>query len=257
MRRIGILTADIIRFALEMARETDGALDPTVYPLLRAWGFTTGEYRIPDLEEIAGLLERVGYARVRLEENVVRLEPGMMLDLGAVGKGWAGDLLIDFLRERNVTSAILDLGGNIQTLGSKPDGTPWRLGLRDPFSQDLYGVVEVRDAAVVTSGAYERYFTGEDGRQYGHILDPATGCPAQSGLASVTVISSEGKLCDALSTALYVMGLEKASAYWRAHQDFEMVLVTREGEIYLTPGAEDLFTPHAAGAEMARQIITP
>lgn len=234
-------TAELISFALQMAEETDGALEPTIYPILTAWGFTTEENHVPSEAEILELLENVGYERVGLEGNTVQLDNGMMLDPGAVGKGYAGDLVAQVLRENGITSALLDFGGNIQTIGTKPDGSLWRLGLRDPFSDGTLGVLEISNMAVVTSGNYERYFIGEDGKQYGHIIDPATGYPAESGLASVTIIAEEGGLCDALSTSLFVMGLDQAADYWRQHQNFDMILITEGGEVYLTEGIEDVF----------------
>lgn len=248
-------TVELLSFALHMAEETDGALEPTIYPVLAAWGFTTEENRVPSDSEIGELLQNVGYKRIRLENTNVQLERGMMLDMGSVGKGYAGDLTIQLLKDAGITSALLDLGGNIQALGSRPDGSLWRLGLRDPFSDSTLGVLEMSDQAVVTSGAYERYFIGEDGTKYGHIIDPVTGYPAESGLASVTVIAQEGRLCDALSTALYVMGRSRAIDYWQKHHNFEMILVTENGEICLTDGIADSFTLDSYHSNMKVQTI--
>ena len=248
-------TADLLSFALQMAEETGGALEPTIYPVLTAWGFTTGENRIPTEKEIAARLRDVGYERVRLEGESVRLEDGMMLDHGAVGKGYSGDLAAQVLRDGGVALALLDIGGNIQAIGTRPDGGPWRLGLRDPFSEGTLGVLEVSNLAVVTSGNYERYFTGADGRQYGHILNPATGRPAETGLASVTVISEEGRLCDALSTALFVMGADEAVAYWRQRRDFDMILISEDGEITLTGGIADAFALDSYHSNMKVNVI--
>lgn len=235
-------TGDLIRFALQMAEETGGALEPTIYPVLLAWGFTTEENRIPDKEELERLLQQTGYRRVLMEGDLVILPEDMQLDFGAVGKGFTGDILTELLKQEGVKSALLDLGGNIQVIGTKPDGTNWKIGLRNPFGEGYLGVVEVCDLAVVTSGNYERYFVGEDGRTYGHILDPVTGYPADSGLSSVTILAKEGKRCDALSTALFVMGYDKAKEYWQAHRDFDMILITGEGEIHLTEGIKGRFS---------------
>ncbi len=248
-------TADILAFTLDMARKTDGALEPTIYPVLRAWGFTTGENRIPTDDEIKELLSQVGYGKVMQNGNTVQLPCGMMLDLGAVGKGYAGDVIAELLRENGITSALLDIGGNIQVIGAKPDGSDWRLGIRDPFGEGNVGVLTVRDVAVVTSGSYERYFIGEDGRRYGHIIDPSTGCPAESGLASVAIIAKEGKLCDALSTSLFIMGLDKAIDYWRQNSGFEMILITESGEIHLTEGIEDIFVLDSYHSNMKVHVI--
>lgn len=234
-------TADILRFALKMANQTEGALDPTIYPLVTAWGFISGEYHLPTENEVINLLQKVDYKKVLLEEKLVTLPDGMQLDLGAVGKGYTGDIVTELLKEQGVTSALLDIGGNIQMIGRKPDGSKWQLGIQNPFGEGTLGVLESEDGAVVTSGNYERYFIGEDGKRYGHILDPSSGYPAESGLASVSIVGKEGKMCDALSTAIYVMGLDKATKYWKENSGFEMLLVTDENKIYLTEGIKDDF----------------
>ena len=249
-------TAGLLSFALKMAEATEGALEPTIYPVLTAWGFTTGENQIPSADEISRLLESVGYDKVILEAGSVMLEDGMMLDLGAVGKGYAGDEAARLLKERGVMSALLDIGGNIQAIGSKPDGSDWRLGLRSPFGEGVLGVLRVSDKAVVTSGNYERYFIGGDGVRYGHIVDPDTGYPVDNGLVSVTVIAGEGKLCDALSTSLFVMGLESAVKYWKTHPDFDVILVTESREIYLTEEIKGRFYLQDAYEDMDIHVIS-
>ena len=248
-------TADLVAFALEMAEETQGALEPTLYPVLEAWGFTIDEHRIPEEAEIQELLSNTGYEKVRLDGETIRLPEGMELDLGAVGKGYAGDFICELLREQGITSALLDIGGNIQTIGTRPDGSDWRLGLRNPFGEGTVGVLTVSDCAVVTSGNYENYFVGEDGNTYGHILDPETGHPAESGLASVSIVTEEGKLGDALSTSLFVMGPEEAEAFWRENEDFEMIVITQEGEIIVTEGLEDRFVLGNDFQNMELQIL--
>lgn len=210
---------------------------------------------MPSDSEITELLKNVGYERVHMEDGSVWLENGIMLDLGAVGKGYAGDLAAQILRDNGITSALLDLGGNIQTIGKKPDGSFWKLGLQDPFSEGTLGILEISNKAVVTSGAYERYFIGEDGKRYGHIIDPVTGYPAENGLASVTVIADEGRLCDALSTSLFVMGADRAMEYWQLHQNFDMILITEDGEIYLTDGIADMFTLDSYHSNMKVNVI--
>ena len=166
---------------------------------------------------------------------------------------WA-QILQEF-QENGIESALLDLGGNIQTIGTKPDGTDWKLGLRSPFDEGSFATLEISDCAVITSGGYERYFVGEDDETYWHILDPATGKPAHSGLASVTIIGKEGRLCDALSTSLFVMGLDKATELWKQRDDFEMVLVSEEGEIYLTEGLEENFSLNQMYRNLQTEVI--
>ena len=244
-------TADLLDTALGMCERTGGALDISIYPVLRAWGFTTGEYAVPDDETLSALLPMVDYTQVQQDGTYACLSEGMEIDLGSVAKGCTGWWLAHLLRENGVTSALLDLGGNIQAVGAKPDGSPWRIGIRDPEGDGNIGVVEVIDQAVVTSGGYERWFE-EDGVRYWHILDPKTGRPARSGLSSVTVVGDTGAawgdtgaVCDALSTALFVMGREGAVDFWRQHRDewgFELVLVEEDGSVTITAGLENSFT---------------
>ena len=234
----------LLEAALALCRETDGALDITVYPVVKAWGFTTGDYRVPAAGELAALLSAVDYTGVRVQEDgEVMLPAGGQLDLGSVAKGYLGDQLISMLRDGGVEHAMLNLGGNIQVMGGKPDGSDWSIGIRDPEREGLLGTVGLQDGAVITSGGYERYFTDEDGNLRWHIMDPGTGMPARNGLISVTVIGDEGLTCDALSTALFVMGEEKALAYWRIHREVELALVTEDGRLVLTPGLSARFNP--------------
>jgi thiamine biosynthesis lipoprotein len=219
-----------------MCRETQGALDISIYPVVRAWGFTTGSYQVPSQDTLDTLLYNVDYRQIQVDGSQVTLAPGMEIDLGSVAKGYVGQQVAQQLRDAGVTSALLNLGGNVQTVGSKPDGSPWRVAVQDPVGSDYCGVLEVTDQAVVTSGGYERYFE-ENGQTYWHILDPSTGYPAHSGLISATVIGDDGLKCDALSTALFVMGLDRAVEYWRASGDFEFVLVAEDGSLYVSQGA--------------------
>ncbi len=237
---VGRDTAELVDFALAMARRTHGAMDPTIYPLVQAWGFTTDQQRVPPQEELDALLPLVGAEQVTLSENALTLSPGAMLDLGSVAKGWAGDRLAGQLKAAGTNSAILRLGGNIQAVGTKPNGSDWVVGIQDPDSEGMLARLSVRDCAVVTSGGYQRSFT-EKGETYWHIIDPATGYPARAGLTSVTIVAPSGALCDALSTALFVMGPDKAAEHWREHRDFEAVLVHDDGSITITAGLEGTF----------------
>lgn len=252
----GADTVVLVDTALKLCEETEGALDITLYPVLKKWGFTTGEYRIPDMSELQPLLEKVDYSCIELDDATkeIIVPEGVEIDLGSVAKGYTGDCLLTLLRERGVKSALLDLGGNIQTLGAKPDGSPWKIAVRNPFdASDELGVLEITDKAVITSGGYERYFIGEDGKRYWHILNPSDGYPAESGLVSVTVVGESGVHCDGLSTALFVMGKDRAEEFWRQHRDFEMILVTEDEKLYLTEGLEDSFT---CGEDWNVEIIT-
>lgn len=211
-------TRELLEEALALCGETGGALDVTVYPVVRAWGFTAGDYRVPEAKEVSALLEKVGYDRAELNGDRLTLPEGTELDLGAVAKGYTGDRLMELFREAGISSAIVELGGNVQALGAKPDGESWRIAVQAPEG-GYAGVLEITDKAVVTSGGYQRYFE-KDGETYIHIIDPSTGYPARTGLASVTIVADSGLLGDGLSTALFVMGREKAEDYWLAHPDF-------------------------------------
>jgi thiamine biosynthesis lipoprotein len=237
-------TLNVIEFACQMGKLTDGALDISIYPVMKAWGFTTGEYNVPEESTLEKLLKNVDYRRITCQDGTVSIEDGMQIDLGAVAKGWAGDELADIMRSSGVESAILSLGGNIQTVGSKPDGSDWNVAVQHPENDGYIGVVSVSDCAVVTSGGYERYFTDDDGNVYWHIIDPQTGYPANSGIISATIVGRKGKKCDALSTAVFIMGLEKASELWAESDDFEMILMLDDGSVYITQGLKDTFTPY-------------
>ena len=241
----------LLHDALSLCEATGGALDITTYPAVKAWGFTGEEHRVPSPAELEALAEKIDYTAVALSDwagerhrGGAALPQGMEMDLGAVAKGFAGDLLAGEVRDAGITSALLDLGqSTIVAVGTKPDDSPWRIGVRDPEREGYFAVVELEDCAMGTSGGYQRYFE-QDGVTYWHILDPDTAAPARSGLSSVTVVSPSALTCDGLSTALFVMGLEDGAQFWRDHPelDFEAVFVTETGEIYRTAGLEGRFS---------------
>lgn len=238
----------VLQEALEVSERSEGAFDISIYPILKAWGFTTGEYRVPSGVEIENLQKKAGFEKINIDvkTETITLEDGMEIDFGGIAKGYAGDEAVNAVKEIGVESAIFSLGGNIQTLGSKPDGSAWVVAVKDPENpENFIGTVKVRDQAVVTSGGYERYFE-ENGKKYSHIINPDTGYPAESTLLSVTIIGEKGILCDALSTALYVKGLEGASEYWKTYGGFEAVFVTENREIYITEGLKHNFEPKDA-----------
>lgn len=234
-------SSKLLERALELCQVTSGALDITAYPAVKAWGFSGEEHRVPSPAELEELAGKIDYTAITLEGDTVTLPAGMEIDLGAVAKGYVGNVLAGQI---GLTSALLDLGqSTIVAVGAKPDGSPWRIGVRDPEGEGYFAVVELADMAMSTSGGYQRYFE-EDGVTYWHILDPDTAAPARSGLASVTVVSPSALTCDGLSTALFVMGLEDGAQFWRDHPEleFEAVFVTEEGEIYRTAGLEGSFS---------------
>ncbi|MCC8129456.1 MAG: FAD:protein FMN transferase [Clostridiales bacterium] len=245
-------TAALLERSLEIYESTGGAFDITVYPLMELWGFTTQDYQVPTEAEIQAALALVGSDRITWDStsSTVTLDQGQSVDLGGIAKGYTSQTVIDLFREMGVISAMVSLGGNVQCLGCKPDGSPWRVGIQNPAGTEgtIVAVIEVEDQAVITSGSYERYFTDEaTGKTYHHIIDPSTGYPAESGLCSVTVVTSDGTLGDALSTALFIMGLEDGADYWRQHSDeFQAIFIDTEGNLYVTQGLEDVISSDEA-----------
>ncbi len=230
-------TANIISKSIEYGNLTDGNLDITIYPILKEWGFTTGNYKVPDGETLGNLLENVDYSKIMLNNNTLSIPENYQIDLGALAKGYTGDEVIDILKENGIKSAIISLGGNVQALGLKPDGSKWKIAVRNPFSPDTdMCILEIEDKVVITSGNYERFFIDNDGRKYCHIINPVNGFPAENGLVSVTVIGESGIMCDAFSTALFIMGTDSAEDFWRKNGGFDMIFVTDDGKIIYTDG---------------------
>jgi thiamine biosynthesis lipoprotein len=174
----------------------------------------------------------------------VTLGEGQQLDFGGIAKGYTSAAVMDVFREYGITSGMVSLGGNVQVLNRKTDGTCWKIGIQDPASEtgSVLAAVEVENCAVITSGGYQRYFE-QDGNTYIHIIDPRTGYPVEGDLTSVTIISEDGTMADALSTSLYIMGLERAIAYWQSEaESFDMILVTVDGKLYVTEGISGQLT---------------
>ena len=234
--------AVLINKAVEIGDRTGGALDISLYPVLKEWGFTTEDYHIPDDKILDDLLSDVDYKSISISGNEVTLPENVQIDLGALAKGYTSDSIMEQMSADGVDSAIVSLGGNVQAIGGKPDGSAWKVSVRDPFAPDTdMCIVEIKDKAVITSGNYERFFTGDDGKNYWHIIDPADGYPADNGLVSTTIIGESGLECDALSTAFFVTGKDKAVDYWRSDRSFDMILVSDDGKIYYTEGIADSF----------------
>ena len=230
-------TAALLRQALQLSDETGGTFDITIEPLVSAWGIHTETPRVLTQDEIDALLPLVGSHHVQLDGNSAVLDGGCSIDLGGIAKGYASDCMAELYRQSGITGGWASLGGNVYAHGTKEDGSFWNVAIRDP--QDATGaaaMVQLSNQFAVTSGGYQRYFTAEDGTVYQHIIDPATGVPAQSDLLSVTVIADNGTLADAYSTALYVMGRDGALAFWCEHDtEFDMVLITADTVYYTAP----------------------
>ncbi|MDD5706155.1 MAG: FAD:protein FMN transferase [Kiritimatiellae bacterium] len=259
---LGEATAEVVDYALRVARESGGAFDPTVGPLMRLWGFGGGAVPAgpPDAAAVAEVRERIGWTNVWLEplgtgtfssgvrRAHVRLA-GARLDLGGIAKGYAVDLAHERLRQAGCADFLIDLAGNMRAHGRPASRRrDWRVGVRNPFETTAnVGVLTLRDGeALATSGNYERFVT-IGGRRYAHIMDPRTGQPA-TGLVSVTVLAGSAMEADALSTALFVLGPEEGRALLAQHPGCEALFITdaTPPRILLTPGAVSRFSPHAA-----------
>lgn len=250
-------TAVMVAKALDLYKSTGGAFDITVLPLMELWGFTTQEYYVPTEDEIQSTLQRVGADKLTWDESTKTLTLGnkQEIDLGGIAKGFTSSRIMEIFKKDGVTCGMVSLGGNVHLLGTKQDGSAWRVGIQDPNNtDDMLGVLEANDCAVITSGAYERNFE-KDGVTYHHIIDPATGKPSNSGLTSVTIVSKDGTLADGLSTSLFVMGKDKAIAYWKQHADeFDTILVDKDRNVYITEGIAGNFSPDSVSAEQVHTI---
>ena len=234
--------ADIVYLAAAaqtISAQSGGALDITLLPASRLWGFGTGSYAVPEPAALEALRDRVGMDRLTVSDGTVSVPAGTMLDFGALAKGYAAELCRAEMEKAGV-SGILALGGNIQTVGTKPDGSDWVIGVQDPNDTGRY-VLTLRlsgSVAAVASGDYQRYFMQDDVR-YCHILDPETLSPVQGSLRSVTVVTEQGLRADGLSTALFVLGREAGIELWRSLGDFEAVWIEADGTVWITPGLKD------------------
>lgn len=250
-------TAVMVAKALDLYKSTGGAFDITVLPLMELWGFTTQEYYVPTEDEIQSTLQRVGADKLTWDESTKTLTLGnkQEIDLGGIAKGFTSSRIMEIFKKDGVTCGMVSLGGNVHLLGTKQDGSAWRVGIQDPNNtDDMLGVLQANDCAVITSGAYERNFE-KDGVTYHHIIDPATGKPSNSGLTSVTIVSKDGTLADGLSTSLFVMGKDKAIAYWKQHADeFDTILVDKDRNVYITEGIAGNFSPDSVSAEQVHTI---
>lgn len=197
----------------EISEDTDGAFDITVGGLVDLWGIGEGKEEVPDSAQIKKELQSIGYTHLKEKDGYLTLEGECQLDLGAVGKGYACDIIKAYLSATDVKGAVISVGGSILAYGDyNKKGDKWNVAVRHPRNENTYlGVISLDEGFVSTSGDYERYFE-KDGERYHHIFDARTGYPASSGLISVTVVAESGFLSDALSTACFILGEEKGKA---------------------------------------------
>ena len=246
------LSPDILSYLereLEINKETDGAFSPCIYPVTQLWGIEDGKTEIPSESDIEEALEHSDPEDIEIDsDGVIFHNDEMGIDFGAVGKGVAADLVIKELAESNINGAVVSIGGTIAVYGDKGTGKMWHIGIQDPRGDrdDVLGVVDVSGYNVVsTSGDYEKYFE-QDGKRYHHIMDPKTGYPADSGLISVTIISPDGFLSDAMSTACFVMGLDNGMRYAK-EKNVDAIFVTSDKKIYTTDNIKKKFQIKADG----------
>lgn len=243
--------ARVLALSMEVWRQSAGAFDITVEPLVRAWGFLGGTPHVPTPAEAAAAARHVGGRHLRFHPaaRTIRFdEAGVRIDLGGIAKGYAVDVAAESLRARGVRDALVDLTGNMRAMGRPAGGPGWRIGIRDPRDRMPYFArLQLRDEAISTSGKYEQYVTA-GGRTFGHIMDPRTGQPAE-GLISVTLVSPSALTCDAWDTPLFVLGLEQAKRVALAHPEFEAVLVQ--------PGAQGVDTVWVESSLRDRVLMEP
>lgn len=231
---------------LKISRDSDGAFDPTIGKLIRLWDIGGEDQRIPGEDEIRNVLKDSGYEKVSLAGNNISMDEGCSLDLGAAGKGIGCDSVLEYLEtQKDVTAALMNLGGSsVMTYGSKPDGSSWNVAVTDPRAEnddEYLGVVALNGTEFLsTSGDYEKYFI-EDGVRYHHIMDPSTGYPAKSGVTGVTVVCDTGLEADALSTACFVLGVEKGSELLKKYSA-DGLFVDEDHHVYLTDGMKERFS---------------
>lgn len=226
-------TAALLQIALDYAGKTDGLFDPTIGAVSTMWNFTNEPLGpVPEKTAIEEALQHIDVSCVTLNGNTVQLtDPDARIDLGAIAKGYIADRLKDLLLERGVKSAIINLGGNVLTIGEKPDGTSFRIGVQKPFStrNETIAAINVNDLSMVSSGNYERYFVVDD-VLYHHILDPATGFPVDNGLLGVTILSEKSVDGDALSTTCFILGLEDGLKLIEETEKVEALFITGNRE---------------------------
>lgn len=238
-------TLDVVKQSIAYAKEMDGLFDPTIGPLVDLWAIGEGGESVPPQDEIDKAKALTNYKDVIIDENAKTVKlarEGMVLDMGGIGKGYAADRIAEYLKAQGLDSAMINLGGSsIIALGNKPNGSPWNIGLQDPDQSrgTQLGTIKISNEVIDASGVYERFFM-QDGVRYHHILDPRTGFPAQNGLKSLTIMSPNATDADALSTGVFLMGLEDGMKYLESlPEKIDAFFITDDNKIYATSGLRD------------------
>jgi len=227
---------EIVQRSLQYADLTGGVFDITIGPVVDLWGIGTDHEHVPENAELQHVLSSVGYKNIEIQgETGIRLrEPQMALDLGGIAKGYSIDRAIEVLRRHKITSALVNAGGDIRCIGTKPDGSPWRVGIQHPRKSSIIGVVPLQDAAVATSGDYERFFMRNNTR-FHHIFTPSTGMPV-SECQSVTITTKTAEMADVFATAVFVMGPERGLTFIEASPEVEGMIIRADGTMLTSSG---------------------
>ena len=239
-------TYQLIEKGLYYSDLTSGAFDITIGPIVKLWHIGFEDFRVPNQSEIDNALPLVDYHLVTLSEanhSIYLEKSGMQLDLGGIAKGYAADQVAQLLRQNGVQSAMIDLGGNLYALGDKPNHEPWIIGIQDPLDSrgESLGSIAVSNKSIVTSGIYERYNTGEDGKTYHHLLNPSTGYPFDNEIAGVSIISDSSTDGDALSTSAFALGVKEGIDFIESLDGVDAIFVTTDKKIYITSGIKEGF----------------
>ena len=237
--------AEMVLLGSEYSKDSNGLFDLSIGSLVDLWGIGTKEAHVPEMAEIESSMATVNYTKIKLDEEnktVFLEEEGMVLDLGAIAKGYIADRVKDMILEKGYTSAIVNLGGNVLTVGNKPNSDSWAIGVRDPRSDATteMGILYLEDNSIVSSGVYERYFVEGDIR-FHHIINPKTGYPEQNDMMSISIVSNSSVEGDALSTSVFLMGLEKGLSYIESREDVEAVFIMQDLSVYISSGLKDKF----------------
>jgi thiamine biosynthesis lipoprotein len=238
--KVSLETYDVLSKAVEFSRCFPGCFDVTIQPLVTLWHTAKESLAQPDESSIKQVLPLVNYRDLILDPWEITAglrNVGQSVDLGGIGKGFAGDKILEVFKKYGISSACSNLGGNVVTLGAKPDGSPWHVGIQHPRQENsLIGSVSVVNQTVVTSGDYQRTFTDSQGKRHHHILDPTTGYPAESGLISVSIVSDKSLAADPLSTIVFVAGMEKGLEFLKSFPQTEAILVDADLQVHVTQG---------------------
>ncbi|WP_373598768.1 FAD:protein FMN transferase [Paraclostridium bifermentans] len=238
-------TFNVIKASLHYSEVSNDSFDATIGALVQLWNIGNEKAKVPTQEEVNALLPSVDYKNIILDEKnstVMLKNPETKIDLGGIAKGYAADKVVQYLEDQKIEGAIVNLGGNIYTLGTKDGKTKFNIGIQDPTKPrgNAIGSITTTNNSVVTSGIYERYIE-KDGKIYHHILSPKTGYPVENNLSSVTIISDNSMNCDALSTTAFSLGLEKGLKLIEKTPNTEAIFITKDKQIYTTPGLKDSF----------------